>query len=646
MANQNLKTLGDVRSDDDFFAQLKLLRPSCTELDTNLTISSASFFKSNGQVVRSYITNKPSGYTGSTINVAADAGVVAIPSGNFAKALVTIDGNDNVSITVGTPSSVSINAAIEPTSSNYPIALLLLHKTGSVLDNLLNVNIEDRRPLNQSHTTSSPTRAYEMMSEQYLAQIYDEFLFSPNTDDNSIDFTVTQLSQLQNGSSSNEFTLSYSTVSGTVAGGTSLVLSAAPTFTVYANCWVVSGSTYSRITTVADQQHYTLATALTNGAVTVTVLQPVVTKDLYQGVGSAANQTRVIDTFSQNVDSVIIDYDDSVGNNNFNFAGGTPNVIALGSTTNIDSYVTVSRPTSKDGFITDVTLTPAAPNLKIVFLPNKTSGSGTVNLIRYACLFIKDPDIYRGGIFNQAFGFTDNTGTPLNCSFSVVGGLTAINLNGTFASYVPGVNLGSPYGDIIVLDSGVEVPRFTSGITDPTLPFYTETASNQITLWGNFSTALTRRQISVVRRFGSTDSSDQNGIFIANLKFNGFNFATYVVGSASQVSLGLANYSSISAAIAALPASGGKIFVLSGTYTENPVITSSVVIEGLGRTSQIVGNISLNTGSDYSSLRDLRVLGNISITTTGNFLNELWLTSGHSVTDTGSSNDINYVIES
>lgn len=637
MANKNLKIKGDVRTDDDYFIHLKLLRPSCTEADQNLTVSSATFTKANGQVVRAYITNKPSNYAGSTFSVALDAGVLAIPSNQFAKALVTIDGNDTISITVGTPAALLVNA-IEPTSSNYPIAMLSLHKTGAVLDNILNINIEDRRPLNQSHTTSSPTRSYEMMSEQFLAQIYDEFLFSPNTDDNSVDFSQTQLAQLQNGSTSNAFLMSYSTRTGTVTG-TAVALSSAPSFTVYAGCWVTNGSAYARIVTVTNQQSYTLATSVLNGSLTVTVLQPVITKDLYNGVGSASQQTRLIDTFSQNVDSIVVDYDDSATLNDFFFDGGTPNVVALASTSNIDSFVSILRPTSKNGLLSDVTVAPAATNLKLVFLPNVTVGDGTVNLIRYCVLFLRDPDVYRGGIFNQSFGFTDNTGTPLNCSFSVVSAKTVVTLSGTFASYVPGINPGTPHGDIIVEDAGIEIPRRTPGVTDDALPYYTETASNQITLWGQFDTAGTRRQISIIRRFGTIDTSDQNALFIAN-----YNLSNHTVGSALQVSQGLAQYSSIQAAHDALPAQGGKIVVQEAVYTESVIFTKAVVLEGMGRNSQLTGSLTVNTAS-FGVIKDMRLNGNVIINTNGNFMTEVWITTGNTVTDNGTANDLNYVTE-
>lgn len=644
MSNLNIKTKGDVRSDDDFFIQLKLLRPSCTESNTSLTIASATFTKSNGQVVRAYITNKPSNFSGSTVNLATDPAVVALPSNSYAKALVTIDGNDNISILVGTYSLVGFSGTIEPTSSNYPIALVKIHKTGAVLDNITNANIEDRRPLNQSQSTSTPTRAYEMISEQYLAQIYDEFLYSPNTDDNSVDFTLTDLSQLQNGSTSNAMLMHYSTRAGTVSGGVNLTLGSIPSFTVRANCWVTNGSVFSRITSVITQQSFTLATALPNGSYNVTVLEPVVTKDLYNNVGNASQQTRLIDTFSQTVDNIIVDYDDSATLNDFDFDGGIPNVVALASTSNVDTYVSILRPTSKNGYISDVTVSPAATNLKLVFLPNKTIGDGTVNLIRYACLFLKDPEVYRGGIFNQAYGFTDG-GSGQNCTFSVVSGKTVITLNGSFPSYVPGINPNSPYGDIIVIDSGVEIPRQTLGVTDDTMPYYTETAANQITLWGQFDTALTRRQISIIRRFGTLDTSDQNATFIANLKFNGFNFSTFVIGNATQVSQGLAQYSSIQTAHNALPSQGGKLFILAGAYVENVTFSKPVVMEGLGRTSQITGTLTLNGGSDYSSVKEMRITGNVTVNSNGNFINELWLATGSSVTDNGSANDINYVTE-
>jgi hypothetical protein len=456
---------------------------------------------------------------------------------------------------------------------------------------------------------------------------------------------MTQVSQFVSGNGGNLMTMSYSTVSGTLTGGTSLSLASAPTFTVTPNCWVVSGGVYARILSVATQQSYTLHTSsLSNGTANYTILQPVYTLDLYNDIGSAGNATRIVDTFSQTVSDVVIDYDDSTGAGNIVFAGGTPNVVCLGSTSSLDTYVVVQRSSSKNGSINDVVLSPAAQNLVLTFLPNVTSGSGSVNLLGYICLFLRDSDVYRGGIFNSAFGFTDGSGTPYNCTFGVSGGLSTITVNGTFPSYVPGVNPGTPYGDVSVLDCGVEIPRFTSGITDASLPYYTETSPNQITLWGNFDSPAARRQISVVRRFGTNDTSDANATFIANLQLYGFLAANAVVGSSAQVADGVAGYTTIAAAYASLLGNPGKILVLPGTYTENPVFTTAVTINGFGISSIINGTVTLNTGSNYSSLKSLQILNNVTVNSNGSFIGELWLANGFTITNNGTGNSINYIV--
>jgi len=106
-----------------------------------------------------------------------------------------------------------------------------------------------------------------------------------------------------------------------------------------------------------------------------------------------------------------------------------------------------------------------------------------------------------------------------------------ITFNANFISYVPGVNNGTPYGDLIVLDSGVEIPRQTSTITDDTMPYYTEYTNNSILLWDDFSAAANKRQITVLRRSGTVDSSVGNGQFISDFKKQG----STVIYSASQV---------------------------------------------------------------------------------------------------------------
>jgi hypothetical protein len=114
-----------------------------------------------------------------------------------------------------------------------------------------------------------------------------------------------------------------------------------------------------------------------------------------------------------------------------------------------------------------------------------------------------------------------------------------------------------------------------------------------------------------------------------------------IVGSSAQLLDGKATHSSINSAISSVP-SGGKIYVLRGTFTENVSVNKEVMIEGMGRGTVIDGTLTLTSSSDYALVRALKVTGNITLDSgsTGIFLRDCWVASGSTVTDNGSGNSV------
>ena len=88
-------------------------------------------------------------------------------------------------------------------------------------------------------------------------------------------------------------------------------------------------------------------------------------------------------------------------------------------------------------------------------------------------------------ILYQAYAQTDNTGTTdnKNCSVSVVGGKTRLTLDWL---YTTGLNAGEPFGDLIVLFNGKEVPRFVAGNTTDGV-YYTEIDTTTIEFDADYS---------------------------------------------------------------------------------------------------------------------------------------------------------------
>lgn len=773
MANVNLKLKGLPTTDDDVLIQLTLLQPTVTGLDKTVTIGPAFKTKQNGQRVKCYTTPRtPSSFAGGSIDFSTYAG--SVPTNQYVKATIAIDSNDNLQVYLGAPAASEILAPEAPTLL-YQIAVVTLQNISGTLQNITDQNIQDRRPLNQIN--GAPVyfaSGDELITEQYLIEAADQFHTLPGTSGNTIDFSAGKTSTSQYAAFS-VMTMSYSTGLGNLTGGNSVTLNVAPSFTVVVGNYVNIGGIFARILTVNSQTNFVIVnfnlitsnTSLYNQSnVSITVMQAVYTQNLYT-YGSASLQNRPSDVFTQTVDSVIIDYDDGPSNvqtiidgaGEETGAGGTPYVTCLAATTNLDTqYTQFLRPTSKAGFLAETYLTNPAQSLQLVFLPNATAGSGSVTLLGYSCFFIKDPYQYNGGIFNQAYGFTDQA-TGLNCSFSVYTGFTLMTFTNNFPTYIPGINPNSPYGDLIVMDNGVEIPRRTVGVTDDSLTYYTELSYNQILLWGNFSASANRRQIAVVRRYGTVNTNDQNALYIANLTnwgsqvlysqpqvgcsngqpviFNGASFTpaqansginsnvvgvivnivggvgdivlrgtvaniysgllpgnTYyldsatpgglvtpipssgiltkiglaisptllyvnierqdikytalgdrIVGSALQVALGQATDVSIQSAHNALSA-GQSIYLLPGTYTENPAFTKEIHLRGAGRSSVINGSLSYSAAVSNASVRDLKISSGMTIASgsVGNQIMDVWVGSGQSITDSNAASyNVNYI---
>jgi hypothetical protein len=115
-------------------------------------------------------------------------------------------------------------------------------------------------------------------------------------------------------------------------------------------------------------------------------------------------------------------------------------------------------------------------------------------------------------------------------------------------------------------------------------------------------------------------------------------FYNAIVGSAAQVSSGVATHTSIAAAIAAVP-TNGSIFIYSGSYTEAITLEKSVSIVGQGSGTQITGNWSIDAVSRVM-IQNIYLQGNLTFTnlSSKNFVKNTWIGSSYSVTDNGTDN--------
>jgi len=321
-------------------------------------------------------------------------------------------------------------------------------------------------------------------------------------------------------------------------------------------------------------------------------------------------------------------------NSNFiTFTGETPGNYSNGSAQiSNDSGVSWSN-NSADFKFTTIGTSPDQERLHQTFFcnPNNASVTDQANLIKYETSFYDEPTIESGGILEDAYCMSDSSATARQCTPSVVSSKTRVSLDNW--SYVPGVNSGGTKGQLSIFVDGLEIPRFVSGTTVDA--YYIEIDSSNI----EFHTDLSGSPLSikVLKSEGVVDTNNQNTTHINAV--NGI-----FVGNQAQVDAGVATYTTIQAAINGAN-NGDVITILGGTFDENLTIDKSVMIKGIGRKTIISGTVSFDSGSDFSSLRMVRVTDNITINTDGSFLTEMWLATAKSISDFGTGNSINVVGE-
>lgn len=112
-----------------------------------------------------------------------------------------------------------------------------------------------------------------------------------------------------------------------------------------------------------------------------------------------------------------------------------------------------------------------------------------------------------------------------------------------------------------------------------------------------------------------------------------------VVGTAGQVSSGIATHSTLSSAISAVSA-GDTIYMLDTTITENISLTKKVYIQGKGNNSVLSGTFTFASGSGKSIVKNIKISDNITINSGVNsvLLSEVYTVSGKLITDNGTAN--------
>lgn len=108
----------------------------------------------------------------------------------------------------------------------------------------------------------------------------------------------------------------------------------------------------------------------------------------------------------------------------------------------------------------------------------------------------------------------------------------------------------------------------------------------------------------------------------------------FIIGSPTQVLAGEATHSSFSSAQSAA-VSGDCVHYLKGTFSESPTITKQLKITGSGRGTVLSGSITFDTGSDYSTMKDLKTTQDITLnaSVSGCIVKDVFLASGKTFVD-------------
>lgn len=112
-----------------------------------------------------------------------------------------------------------------------------------------------------------------------------------------------------------------------------------------------------------------------------------------------------------------------------------------------------------------------------------------------------------------------------------------------------------------------------------------------------------------------------------------------VLGSAAQVTAGVATHSTWAAMIAAV-AAGDCVRILPGTWVENVTVNKQLQIEGSGYGSFIDGSLTLTSAADRCTIEGLRVDDDITLNSgsDGNVIKNVFLPSGKTFVDNGTGN--------
>jgi hypothetical protein len=369
------------------------------------------------------------------------------------------------------------------------------------------------------------------------------------------------------------YQVSYDASKFATTTGTAVVMTVAPSFTVVAGDVIFNGTQVRKIVTVTDQQNYVIESAFSPdlASAAVTISQAVNTVDIYN---FSVNGNPLSSAFTSTFNEIMVDYEDTTAvNDNIFDINTTPVIAYVGSSDGTNYSALTVRPTLALSQVNTLTLPTSGTNLYLRFFANKTSGSGTVNILKYKA-YVQRASPSGSNPLNYSYGYTNSSVTPVNATVGTSGGKTTITFNWTYAL---GVEPASPYGPIDVYLNGQLVPRYLTGVTVDA--YYTELSSNSIQLDRDYSSVAVSfevlKRVNVVYATASTSTSTAVGsgsknYFTANNNNANPSFEAGIISPWTPVTLTLSSgiptaVSSASASLMTLAATTASPLI--GTYS-------------------------------------------------------------------------------
>ncbi len=336
---------------------------------------------------------------------------------------------------------------------------------------------------------------------KFRASLNDD-LSDDNAVNTSAGFTDSSLFSIVN----EYFRLAYDatqTVTGT--GTTNYILSGAPSFTVKAGDMLVVAGEARKITNVNSQTDLDIEAAFSvdPSASACTVAQAVHTVDLV-AFDDDGDALPLGDVFSDDIETFMLSYRDSLAANDTVFDNGTPALIAFSASADGSSWTdALTRADSLNSDLPVRSVSVPANSFYLRFFPAATAGSGFANLLDYKAYLFEDPNLTTSGDdISKAVARTDGAGTEINCSVSSDTGKTRITTNFPFNESVE-----------VYLD-GKKIPEFVDATLTPDASFVRINA-NVIELDADYSGS--GLQVEVLLRATTIDNSEENSSQLAEL---------------------------------------------------------------------------------------------------------------------------------